>query len=284
MTLEWLSPQIEIAIRLFAAATVFAVMALWEWRRPRRARLLPRATRWPSNLGIVVADAILVRIVAPTALVAAALWGQSTGLFVAVGLQGWIAGLLGFLILDFAIYLQHVAFHKIPLLWRLHRMHHADLDVDVTTGLRFHPLEILISLGIKAAVIVAFGIPAAAVVAFEVVLNAMAMFNHTNASVAERAEPWLRAFVVTPQMHEVHHSVIRQDTDSNYGFNLSVWDRLCRTYRAAPTSDLAGQTVTIGLPVFRDPAEQRFDRMLTQPFRNPRGGPATARKSVPGSV
>lgn len=268
MTDGTLGPQLEIAIRVGLAAALFAALALWEWRAPRRPRLVARRVRWPSNLGIVVLDALIVRVLAPSALVGAALWGQGYGLFPALHVPAIVAAILGFLLLDFTIYAQHVVFHKVPLLWRLHRMHHTDLDLDVTTGLRFHPVEILISLGIKAAMIVALGVPVAAVIAFEVVLNLMAMFNHTNASVPAAVEPWLRAFVVTPQMHEVHHSIVRSDTDSNYGFNLSVWDRLCRTYRPAPTSALAGEAVTIGLTSFRDPAELRIDRLLTQPMRD----------------
>jgi len=266
MAPEWISSQFEIAIRIGVAALLFAVLAMWEWRAPRRARLVGRGARWPSNLALVIFNGALVRLLVPTALVGAALLGQGYGLLAAIGVPAPIAGIIGFLALDLTIYAQHVVFHKVPLLWRLHRMHHTDLDLDVTTGLRFHPIEILLSLAIKAALIVALGIPAAAVVVFELVLNAGAMFNHTNASVPARIEPWLRAFIVTPQMHEVHHSLIRGDTDSNYGFNLSVWDRLFRTLRAAPTSALAGEEVTIGLPQFRDPAELRFDRLLTQPF------------------
>lgn len=276
-------PALEIAIRLGLAVLVFAALAAWEWRSPRRVRLVARMIRWPSNLGIVVFDALLVRVLVPTALVGAALAGQDQGLFALIGMSPLVAGILGFLALDFAIYGQHVLFHKVPLLWRLHRVHHADLDLDVTTGLRFHPIEILISLGIKAAIVVALGIPVAAVIVFEVVLNLMSMFTHANAGVPAVLEPWLRAVFVTPQMHEVHHSVIRRDTDSNFGFNLAVWDRLCRTYREMPTSALGGEAVSIGLPVFRDPAELRFDRLLTQPFREPghQTGAADAPPAVP---
>jgi sterol desaturase/sphingolipid hydroxylase (fatty acid hydroxylase superfamily) len=173
--------------------------------------------------------------------------------------------LLGFLALDLAIYAQHVAFHKAPLLWRLHRMHHADPDFDVTTGVRFHPFEILISMLIKIAVVIALGIPPVAVIAFEVVLNATSMFNHGNVAMPSWLDRALRAIVVTPDMHRVHHSVDARETDSNFGFNLSWWDRLFRTYRAAPQAGHAG--MTIGLPTFRDRAELRLDRLLTQPFR-----------------
>ena len=176
-----------------------------------------------------------------------------------------LEGLLGFLALDLAIYAQHVAFHKVPWLWRLHRMHHADLDIDVTTGLRFHPIEILLSMLIKMAVVVLVGVPATAVIVFEVVLNATSMFNHANGAMPPWLDRIMRLLVVTPDMHRVHHSVLRHETDSNFGFNLPWWDRLFRTYRAAPEAGHDG--MTIGLPVFRDPKELRLDRLLSQPFR-----------------
>jgi sterol desaturase/sphingolipid hydroxylase (fatty acid hydroxylase superfamily) len=174
--------------------------------------------------------------------------------------------LIGFVALDLVIYGQHVVFHKVPVLWRLHRMHHADLDIDVTTGLRFHPFEILISLGVKIAAVIALGIPVVAVLLFEVVLNATSMFNHANVSMPPALDRVLRLILVTPDMHRVHHSVVRRETDSNFGFNLPWWDRLFGTYRAAPDAGHTG--MTIGLPVFRDPHELRLDRLLTQPFRN----------------
>ena len=177
-----------------------------------------------------------------------------------------VAALIGFLALDLVIYLQHVVFHKVPLLWRLHRMHHADLDIDVTTGVRFHPIEILISLAIKIAVILALGIPVVAVILFEVLLNVTSMFNHSNVSMPAWLDRVLRFIVVTPDMHRVHHSVLRHETDSNYGFNLPWWDRLFGTYRPQPRP--ATPAMTIGLPTFRDPGELRLDRLLTQPFRN----------------
>lgn len=262
----------ELALRLGAFVGLLAAFALWETLRPRRKRMLRRSARWPGNLGVVLLDTLTVRLLAPAAVVGAAVIGQDFGLFARVHLPAWLAGLLGFIVLDGVIYAQHVVFHHVPVLWRLHRMHHADLDLDVTTALRFHPFEILISLGIKIAAVVIFGIPAGAVMMFEIVLNGAAMFNHANASVPERIEPWLRAFVVTPQMHEVHHSLVRQDTDSNFGFNLSVWDRLCGTYREAPTRARDDMPVVIGLSQFRDPIEARIDRMLTQPFRHDEAG------------
>jgi sterol desaturase/sphingolipid hydroxylase (fatty acid hydroxylase superfamily) len=277
-----MSPSIELAIRITAAAAVLAVMALWEVLAPRRAWSVGRWPRWPNNIGIQIADALAVRVLIPTAAVGAALFaaGNGWGLFHALNLRLSVASLLGFLALDLAIYAQHVAFHKVPPLWRLHRMHHADPDIDTTTGVRFHPIEILLSMLIKIAVVIALGIPPVAVVAFEVVLNATSMFNHGNVAMPSWLDRILRLIVVTPDMHRVHHSVEPRETDSNFGFNLPWWDRLFGTYRAAPRAGHHG--MTIGLPTFRDRAELRLDRMLTQPFRGDvadqprRRGPASS--------
>ena len=261
----------EIVVRLGAAAVLFAALAGWELAAPRRRLAIGRGRRWPSNLGIWIVDAALVRILVPTAAVGAALYAAGEG----VGLLHWlqlrlsVAFLLGFLALDLIIWAQHVAFHKIPWLWRLHRMHHADLDFDVTTGVRFHPFEILISLAIKIAAVLVFGIPPVAVIAFEVVLNATSMFNHSNARMPAWLDRALRLVVVTPDMHRVHHSIVRAETDSNFGFNLPWWDWLFGTYRRAPAAGHDG--MTIGIPQFRDPGELRIDRMLTQPFRDDGG-------------
>ena len=211
-----------------------------------------------------------MRILVPTAAVGAALLaaGRGWGLFHLLGLRLSVAALLGFLALDLVIYAQHVLFHKVPVLWRLHRMHHADLDIDVTTGGRFHPFEILISMAVKIAVVIALGIPVVAVLLFEVVLNATSTFNHANVSMPPALDRVLRWLVVTPDMHRVHHSILRHETDSNFGFNLPWWDRLFGTYRAAPEAGHDGMTV--GIPIFRDPSELRIDRLLTQPFRDDR--------------
>jgi sterol desaturase/sphingolipid hydroxylase (fatty acid hydroxylase superfamily) len=212
-----------------------------------------------------------VRIVLPSAAVGGALFaaGSGLGLFHWLHLRLSVGAILGFLILDFVIWAQHWVFHHVPVLWRLHRMHHADLDIDVTTGVRFHPFEILISLAIKIAVIVAFGIPPVGVFVFEVVLNATSMYNHSNARMPLGLDRLLRLVVVTPDMHRVHHSIERRETDSNFGFNLPWWDWLFGTYRRDPEKGHTG--MTIGIPQFRDPREQRLDRLLTQPFRNDRG-------------
>src|SRR5262252_2990642 len=198
-----MSPTIELTIRLAAFAGVFLAMAVWELLAPRRRWAVGRTPRWPSNLGMVVVDALVVRLLIPTAAVGVALIASDRGfgLFHLLGWPGWLAGLLGFVVLDLVIYAQHVVFHHVPWLWRLHRMHHADLDIDVTTGLRFHPFEILISLAIKIAAVMALGIPPVAVFVFEVVLNATSLFNHSNVSLLPGVERRLRFIVVTPDMH-----------------------------------------------------------------------------------
>ena len=244
----------EVTIRVGAALGVFAVMALWELLAPRRAWSVGRAPRWPSNLGILLLDAALVRLLFPVAAVGVAVIAAQRG-WGLLNITPWppvLEDLLGFLALDLAIYAQHVAFHKVPLLWRLHRMHHADLDIDVTTGLRFHPIEILLSMLLKMAVVVLIGVPAVAVIAFEVVLNATSMFNHSNATMPLWLDRIVRFLMVTPDMHRVHHSILASETDSNFGFNLPWWDRLFGTYRAEPEAGHLG--MTIGLPIFGIPA------------------------------
>jgi sterol desaturase/sphingolipid hydroxylase (fatty acid hydroxylase superfamily) len=260
--------DVELLIRTSAFALIFAAMASWELAAPRRGLTVGRKPRWASNLGILLVDVVAVRILIPTAAVGAALFaaGRGWGLLHLVGWRLSVAALIGFLVLDLVIYGQHVLFHKVPVLWRLHRMHHADLDIDVTTGARFHPFEILISMLIKIATVIAFGIPVEAVLLFEVVLNATSMFNHANVAMPRALDRVLRLIVVTPDMHRVHHSILRHETDSNFGFNLPWWDRLFGTYRAQPEAGHAG--MTIGLPIFRDPRELRIDRLLTQPFRS----------------
>ncbi len=265
-----MDPTVELLIRSAFFAVVFAALALWEIGAPRRALVAGRAPRWPHNLGILLVDVLAVRILVPTAAVGAALFaaGRGWGLLHLAGLRLSVAALLGFLVLDLVIYAQHVVFHKVPLLWRLHRMHHADLDFDVSTGGRFHPFEILISMLIKIATVIAFGIPVVAVLLFELALNATSLFNHANVAMPPALDRILRLLVVTPDMHRVHHSVLRRETDSNFGFNLPWWDRLFGTYRPQP--ELGHSGMTIGLPIFRDSRELRIDRLLTQPFRDDR--------------
>lgn len=241
-------------------------MALWEIARPRRGPILSRWRRWPSNLAIVALNTILLRLLMPTAAIGLALITEQTGwgLLNQLALPGWLAILLSVMVLDLAIYLQHIMFHAVPALWRLHRMHHADLEFDVTTGARFHPIEILLSMAIKLTVVVALGPPAVAVLIFEVLLNGTAMFNHGNVRIPIKLDNVLRWFVVTPDMHRVHHSIIPQETNSNFGFNLPWWDRLFGTYCAQPAGGHDG--MTIGIEQFRTPRDLRLDHMLVQPF------------------
>ncbi len=257
----------ETVIRLGAFAGIFAVMALWEMLAPRRPQAIERRRRWPSNLGIVAFDTVLVRLVFPVAAVGLATVAQARGwgLFSALELPVWLTVVAAVVMLDLAIYLQHVLFHAVPVLWRLHRMHHADLEFDVTTGARFHPIEILLSMAIKLGVVAVLGTPAVAVLIFEVLLNASAMFNHGNVRLAAGLDGALRRLLVTPDMHRVHHSVLPNETNGNFGFNLSWWDRLFGTYRAEPAAGHAA--MTIGIEQFRDPRDLRLDRMLLQPFR-----------------
>lgn len=265
----------ETWVRLSAFFAVLAAMMAAEAAFPRKIRSQTRARRWPANLGIVVLNSVLLKLVFPVATVGVALAAEDGGwgLFHAVPAPVWLAVPLTVLALDLIVYLQHVTFHFVPALWRLHRMHHADLDIDVTTGARFHPVEILLSMVIKMAAVAALGAPAAGVVVFEVLLNATAMFNHANLRLPQPLDRAVRAVLVTPDMHRVHHSVRRAETDSNFGFNLSVWDRLFRTYRAQPADGHDG--MTIGLEYFRDPRELGLLRMLTQPARTPGDGAPT---------
>jgi sterol desaturase/sphingolipid hydroxylase (fatty acid hydroxylase superfamily) len=270
----------EPVIRLAFFGGILAVMMVWEGLAPRRRRLVARRVRWTGNLGVVVLDALLVRAVFPVAAVGLAVAGEQRGwgLLNNVALADWAKILVAVVLLDLAIYLQHVMFHAVPALWRLHRMHHADLDFDVTTGVRFHPIEILLSMVLKLAVVAALGAPAVAVLVFEVALNATAMFNHGNVGLPPGVDRVLRWIVVTPDMHRVHHSILVDETNSNFGFNLPWWDRVFRTYRAAPA---AGHTaMTIGLDGFRDPRQLRLDRMLLQPFVGPPGDYPIGRRTA----
>lgn len=263
-------PGGEQTLRLVAFLGVFAVMALWEAAAPARPLRDRRSARWVTNVGIVVIDSLAVRLLVPLAAVGTAVYAaeRGYGLLNTVAVPGWLAGLVAFVVLDFAIWLQHVAAHKIGILWRLHRMHHADIDFDVSTGLRFHPIEILLSMAWKMLVVLALGAPLAAVVIFEVVLNAMAMFNHGNVRLPAALDRVLRLAVVTPDFHRVHHSTIRRETDSNYGFNLSLWDRLFRTYVAQPENGHAA--MDIGLAAYRTKAPSGLLWCLMLPFRNGR--------------
>ncbi len=259
----------EPIIRLACFFAVLLAMMLWERRKPRRALSLPRARRWPANLGIIVVDSIVLRLVFPVLAVGAAELAATRGwgLFHGLNTPFWLALLASLLILDLAIYTQHVIFHKVAVLWRLHRVHHTDLDFDVTTALRFHPLEIVLSMLIKLVLVTLLGVPAVAVMLFEVILNATAMFNHGNVELPRRLDRVLRWILVTPDMHRVHHSIRPEETDSNFGFNLPWWDRLFGTYRDQPRDGHAG--MTIGLEYFRDRRAIGLYALLLQPFLNP---------------
>jgi sterol desaturase/sphingolipid hydroxylase (fatty acid hydroxylase superfamily) len=257
----------EPAVRLGVFGGVLVVMALWEFLAPGRPQALGRLVRWPNNLGIAALNALVVRLLFPAAAVGFALLAaeEDWGFFNLVDAPLWLAVIASVLLLDLAIYGQHVLFHAVPVFWRLHRMHHADTEFDVTTALRFHPAEILLSMAIKFAVVVALGAPPVAVLIFEVLLNATAMFNHGNVRLPAGLDRAVRWVLVTPDMHRVHHSVRREETDSNFGFNVPWWDRMFGTYCAQPADGHDG--MTIGIPEFRDPREAWLDRMLVQPGR-----------------
>ncbi len=259
--------QNETPIRLGFFFGVFAIMGLWEVLAPRRALTVSKAVRWTSNLGLVFLNSAILRLIFPMAAVGVAAFAaeQGWGLLNYFQLPFAFSVLLAIVALDFIIYLQHVLVHAVPALWRLHRVHHADLDYDVTTGARFHTLEIILSMLIKFATILVLGPPVVAVVIFEVVLNAMAMFNHSNVSLPPRLDRIVRWFVVTPDMHRVHHSVEDNEANSNFGFNLSIWDRLFGTYIVQPRE--GHDNMTIGIHGYRDPKQvNQLPGMLTLPF------------------
>lgn len=263
--------ELESTIRVAAFLAIFCLVAAWEWLQPRRRQGIPRRQRWPHNLGLLAIDVAVLRLLAPGAALAVAAIAEDGrwGLLNALDLPQWLAIAAGVVLLDFVIYCQHVMFHAVPTFWRMHRVHHADLEFDVTTGTRFHPFEILFSAGVKCAAVAAIGAPVLAVFAFELLLNATSMFNHANASVGERADRWLRWILVTPDMHRVHHSVLYEESSSNFGFSLAWWDRLFGTYRAEPR--FGHDAMTIGVDAFRAPEELRLDYLLSQPFRDTAG-------------
>jgi sterol desaturase/sphingolipid hydroxylase (fatty acid hydroxylase superfamily) len=262
----------EPTIRLAAFLGVLA--ALWEVAAPRRRREIPWVICWTNNLALVVVDTVILRLSFPILAVGLAVMAEDNGwgLFNNIDVPVWIAIVVSMLLLDLAVNLQHVMFHAAPGLWQLHRMHHADLDFDATTGLRFHPVEILISMGIKLTVVAALGPPAIAVLLFEVILNATALFNHTTIDVPRPVDRILRLFVVTPDMHRVHDSVAPRETNSTYGFNLPWWDWLLGTYIAQPAK--GHEEMEIGIEQFRTRRDLWLDWMLIQPVRDPAPGHA----------
>ncbi len=257
----------EVQVRLAFFFAILAVMAIWEMLAPRRELTVPKAVRWFNNLGLVFLNSLALRLIFPAAAVGVAAVAQQRGWGVMniYEIPFVLSVVLSVMLMDLVIYLQHVMVHAIPALWRLHRVHHADLDFDVTTGARFHPIEILLSMLIKIGTIMVLGPPLVAVVVFEVVLNATAMFNHSNVRLPLRLDRVLRWFLVTPDMHRVHHSVEDDETNSNFGFSLPWWDRLFGTYRAQPRAGHEG--MTIGIHKFRDVRQvQWLPGMLMLPF------------------
>jgi sterol desaturase/sphingolipid hydroxylase (fatty acid hydroxylase superfamily) len=242
----------EAAIRLGFFFGVFGLMGIWELLAPRRSLTQSKPGRWVNNIALVVVNTIVIRAVFPTAAVGVAAYAieQQWGLLNQLDMPMWMALVLSLVLLDGVIFLQHVMFHAVPLFWRLHRVHHADMDFDVTTGSRFHTIEILLSMLIKFAAIILLGPPLVAVVIFEVVLNATSMFNHSNVRLPLALDRLLRLLIVTPDMHRVHHSHYAHETNSNFGFNLSIWDRFLGTYRAQP--DDGHDSMVIGIDTFRD--------------------------------
>lgn len=250
---------------------VFLLVALAEFLWPRRPLTTPKGSRWYCNIALVLIDTATLRLALPLmpVAVAEAVRIKRWGLLPLFDLPLWLEVVIAVLLLDLTIYLQHRAFHRVPLFWRFHRMHHTDLDLDVSSGNRFHPIEMLASLVIKLGVVVLFGMPAVAVLLFEVVLNASSLFNHGNMRIPVSIDRWLRLCLVTPDMHRVHHSIIPRETDSNFSFNMPWWDRLLGTYRDQPAEGHQG--MTIGLKEFRDPRQLRLAYLLTLPFRGAKG-------------
>lgn len=256
----------ETQLRLLFFVTILVLVAIWELAAPKRRLTVAKAGRWFNNLGIIFLDSLLVRLLFPLAAMGVAVAAQETGwgLFNLVDLPVWLAVLLAVLVLDLVIYLQHVMFHAVPTLWRLHMVHHADLDFDVTTGLRFHPIEIILSMLIKMATVAALGPPLLSVFIFEIALNGTAMFNHGNIRLPAALDRILRLLVVTPDMHRVHHSILIRETNSNFGFNFPWWDRLFGTYRNQPVA--GHREMVIGLSQFRNREEVTLFRLLLLPF------------------
>ncbi len=256
----------EALIRLGIFLGIFAIMTGWEVWRPRRPLSQSKARRWLTNLALTVLDTLVVRLTVGAVAVSAAVFAQQRGwgLLPALHVPGWGNIVLSLVLLDFAIYGQHVLFHALPVFWRLHKVHHTDLDVDVTTGLRFHPLEILLSMLYKAALVLLLGAHAGAVIAFEVVLNATSQFNHSNIHLPEALERLLRQVVITPDVHRIHHSVVVAETNSNFGFSVPFWDRLCGTYRDQPAQSQTG--MALGLQEYRDPRPLGLGGLLLLPF------------------
>lgn len=270
----------ETSVRLGFFFGIFVLVAVGEYISPRRDLKTSKVVRWFSNMAIVAVNSLAVRLLFPLIGIHVAFTAQEKGwgLLNVLDLPEWLSVLIGILVLDLIVYLQHVMFHSVPLVWRLHMMHHADMDIDVTTGLRFHPIEIIISMLIKMTVIAALGPSVFTVILFEIILNGTAMFNHGNLKLPSGLDRYLRLLVVTPDMHRVHHSVTIRETNSNFGFNFPWWDRLLGTYRAQPVA--GHEKMTIGLAQFRDSRKNNLIWMLIMPFTEEPGAYAINRRGA----
>jgi sterol desaturase/sphingolipid hydroxylase (fatty acid hydroxylase superfamily) len=257
----------ETAIRLSAFLGVFIIMAVLEYAFPRRPRLMLRGGRWLTNLGLVILNSVALRLVVPFAAVEAAVTAQEHewGVLLLIELPFWLEAAIAIIIFDLLIYVQHVLMHKVPFLWRLHKVHHADRDLDVTSGVRFHPVEIIVSMLYKILCVILLGAPVVAVISFEVILNAGSLFNHANFRLSLSVDKWLRRFIITPDFHRVHHSLKMRETNSNYGFFLTIWDFVFKTYTAEPAGGHEG--MTIGLSEHQDDSPKNILWCLIAPFK-----------------
>lgn len=257
----------EATLRLAVFITLILLLTFFEWRTPFRKPSVPKAKRWVNNFSLVILNSIALRLLFPAAAVGAAVYAdqQKIGLFNWLSLNTVFETLICIILLDLIIYLQHLCMHKVPILWRLHKVHHADLDVDLSTGLRFHTVEIILSMLLKCLVVILLGANVASVILFEIILNGMAMFNHSNIALPEHLDQKLRKWIVTPNMHRSHHHIEKRNADNNYGFNLSIWDRIFKTY--IEHSLAIQQSMTLGISEYRSDRETvRLDRLLMMPF------------------
>jgi sterol desaturase/sphingolipid hydroxylase (fatty acid hydroxylase superfamily) len=257
----------EVGLRLGFFLGIVILVAVWESVSTKRALNYPKKTRWVRNILLVFIDSIAVKVLLPFTAASVAIYAQAhhIGLFHSVSIPPMVAVFVSIIVLDLIIYVQHRLFHSVPVFWRLHQVHHIDQDIDVTTGLRFHPLEIILSIVIKSAAVLAFGIPFWAIVSFEILLNGTAMFNHGNIKLSPKFDALLRLILVTPDMHRVHHSVVVREMNSNFGFNLPIWDRLFGTYIDQPAGGHLG--MTIGLNAYPDAKKTGLINVLILPFQ-----------------
>jgi sterol desaturase/sphingolipid hydroxylase (fatty acid hydroxylase superfamily) len=287
MSFDALLLEHESAIRLGSFLGVFVLLALWEALAPRRVPETSKVIRWSNNAALVIANILLVRLLFPLAAVGLAVFVEErgTGVLNMYSVPYVVAVVVSLLAFDLAVYLIHLAFHTAPVLWRMHRVHHADVDVDVATAVRFHPIQMVLSAAVKLAVILVLGPPVLAVVLFETLFHALLLFNHTNVRIAPAVERVLRWFIVTPDMHRVHHSIHPAETNSNFGFALPWWDRLFGTYRAEPAA--GHERMALGIDSFRTERDFWLDRMLLNPFLEQGNGPMTETQetglTVPGT-